>query len=376
MSLTFPNTPIRITDPDSGIEMMQIVGGAESSHPLSYDWPSVTPDNRYAVINCAFAADSGRPSGFYRVATDGSEIAFVGDGGIHPRLTVDGKRLYLLRQGDPVLRFADVETGESHDVCNLERLLPPDFVYVQMRLSPPTASLVIMLRTPDIRPIRVNVETGEAVRLDDLDGMVWACMASEPRMVVVRQRRAEPGKLYDYIGYRKLELEPGDRSLWSADMDGGDARLICTDYYSHATIHGGTSSVQGCGKWGDRSITLTREGAAPRKVCTGPYFWHSGASFDGEWIAADTNWPDYGIQLMHVPTGNFRFLCWHGSSLKNGLAHAHPSLSFDGSIMLFRSDRSGSLQAYLVHIPEEFRRSVVAGQHGDRAPVWIPGNTT
>jgi len=305
------------------------------------------------------------------VDTDGGDLCYLGAGDIHPRLTLDGRALYLLRQDDPVLSRVDVETGERDDIANLDRLLPERYVYVQMRLSPVANLLFIMLRVPDITPIRVDLTTGEATQLDGFDGMVWACAADEPRVIVVRMNDAEKGRRYDYSTYRKLEQAPGDRTLWSLDVDGGDDRLICIDQFSHATMLGRTPRVQGCGKWGNRSIMIAGEGEEPRKVCEGPYFWHSGASFDAEWIAADTNWPDYGLQLVHVPTGHFRYLCYSGSSLKNGLVHPHPSLSNDGRVAMFRSDRSGECQAYLVRIPEDFRESVKAGECGESAPVWL-----
>jgi len=367
---TYSNKPTSFADPHSGIGIIRLVPGAALSIPLSYDWPSVMPDNRHAVVRCEFAPASGRPSGFYRVRTDGAELAWLCEGGIHPRLTPDGRALYTLRSGDPVLRRVDVQTGRCDDVCNLERVLPPGWVYVQMRLSPTSNHLFVLLREPDIVPTRVDLNTGEAVRLDGFEGMVWACCAEEPRVIVVRMRRAEKGRRYTYMEYRKLEQALGDRSLWSVDLDGGEARLVCVDTFSHATVLGRTSRVQGCGKWGDRSITICGEGGERRTVCRGPYFWHSGASFDAEWIIADTNWPDYGIQLVHVPTGNFRYLCYSGSSLGNGLVHPHPSLSNDGRIALFRSDREGEGQAYLVRIPEEFREAVKRGECGDCAPVW------
>lgn len=366
------NTPRRFTDQNSGIEIVELVPDAESSIPLSYDWPSVTPDNRYAVIRCTFSGDSGHRSGFYRVATDGVERMYLSPEGIHPRLTPDGRFLYTLATGDPILRRVDLSNGRAEDVCTLERVLPEGFVYVQMRLSPATNHLFVMLRDPDITPIRVELSTGDCVRLDGFHGMFWACSVDDGRVVAVRMKGAEQGRAYTYTEYRKLEQNPGDRSLWSLDVDGADARLICTDLYSHATMHGRTPSVQGCGKWGDRSITICSEGNRRRTVCEGPYFWHSGAAFDGDWIVADTNWPDYGIQLIHVPTGNFRYLCDHGSSLKTGLLHAHPSLSNDGRIAMFRSDRSGACQAYLVRISEDFRESVIAGNdEGTASPVWF-----
>lgn len=366
------NTAKRFADEHSGIEFFLLTPDAVESAPLSYDWPAFSPDNEWVIIRCQFPRESGKPSGFYRIRTDGTEITHLSEGGIHPRLTPDGRTLFVLHPDSPVLHAIDLASGRDDEVCSLEKLLPDGWVFVQMRLSPASGHLFVMLRQPDITPLRVDLRTGEAVRLDDFDGMVWACAAEKPRVIVVRQRRAERGRRYTYMDYRKLELEPGDRSLWSVDVDGGDEELVCVDYFSHATIHGRTTQVQGCGKWGDRSITICDAGKEPRKVCQGPYFWHSGASFDAQWIAADTNWPNYGIQIVHVPTGNFRYLCDSGSSLADGLKHPHPGLSQDGRWATFRSDRSGSTQAYLVKIPDEFRQSVIAGETGDYAPVWMP----
>jgi hypothetical protein len=370
---SFDNEPVRLIDEYSGIEMLQLVRDATLSRPLSYDWPSISPDNRRVIIYCEFPPESDRPTGFYRVNTDGSDLAFVTGGDVHPRPTLDGRFVYTLYQSDTVLYRADVETGDCVEVCDLAPLLPEGFVYSQMRLSLVTNHLFILLRVPDITPVRIDLTTGEAVKLP-INGMVCACVGDEPRLVVIRQKNAIPGHTYGYIEYRKLEKEPGDRSIWSLDMDGGDEKLICTDYYSHATMLGRTPYMQGCGKWGDRSITIAGNNDERRTVCTGPYFWHSGASFDAEWIVADTNWPDYGIQLIHVATGNFRYLCNPASSLKTGLDHPHPALSGDGRIALYRSDRSGACQAYLVHIPETFRESVIAGESADCQPVRFDPN--
>ena len=247
------------------MEIVRLVPEAATCSPPSYDWPSVAPDGSFAIVKCDFGEESGRPTGFYRASLDGDGAQFVAAGDIHTRMTPDGEALYTLSQGDGVLKRAEIATGQSVDVCDIGELLPEGFVYAQMRLCPTADQLYVMLREPDIIPIRVDVVTGEAVRLDDLDGMVWACMGHEPRLVVIRQKRAEPRRSYSYLGYRKLELEPGDRSIWSVDMDGGDDRLICVDYYSHATMLGGTSMTQGCGKWGDNAITVCGEGDVRRK---------------------------------------------------------------------------------------------------------------
>ncbi len=372
MSLAFKNTQPRFTDAETGIEIIRTVGDAASSAPPSYDWPAVTPDNHFVITRCEFGPESGRPSGFYRVNLEGDNMLYLGPEGIHPRMTPDGKWMYLLHHDEPVVYRTDMENGGEEAIVSLEDALPEGWVYAQMRYSPASDHLFVHLRQPDNVPIRVDLGTGDVVRMEHVDGMLWACAAEEPRLVVIRQRRAEPGKTYDYLGYRRLEQEPGDRSIWSLDVDGGDARLICVDYYSHATMLGKTTKTQGCGKWGTNAVTVCAEGEAPRVVAEGPYFWHSGASYDGEWIAADTNWPDYGIMLVHVPTGNFRRVCYPESSFSTGLLHPHPGLSFDGRIMTFRSDREehGIGQAYHVRLPDELRESVMAGVSDEPAGGW------
>ena len=100
-----------------------------------------------------------------------------------------------------------------------------------------------------------------------------------------------------------------------------------------------------------------------KRLVEGPYFWHAGASFDGEWIIADTNWPDRGLQLVHVPTGRYAPLCHPNSS--NGYpqwTHPHPQLSPDGKYALYGSDRTGCPQVYLAEITDEFRAHVADGR--------------
>ena len=372
VNAVYKNTRHTIVDRETGVEIVRVVGDASTSAPQSYDWPSITPDSRFMILKCEFPSAMNRLSGFYRVDLEGDELRYLCPEGIHPRLTPDGKWLYSLHNDDPVVYRTDVEEGGEEAVASLEGVLPEGWVYAQMRFLPASNHLFVHLRTPDNTPIRVDLDTGEVVRLENLDGMLWACAADEPRVIVIRQRRAEPGKTYDYLSYRKLEQEPGDRSIWSVDIDGGDARLICVDYYSHATMLGRTSKTQGCGKWGTNAVTVCAEGEEPRIVAKGPYFWHSGASFDAEWIAADTNWPDYGIMLIHVPTANFRRICYPESSLATGLLHAHPGLGFDGRIMTFRSDREaqGVSQAYVIRLTDEFRESVIAGENDTPDGGW------
>ena len=139
--------------------------------------------------------------------------------------------------------------------------------------------------------------------------------------------------------------------------------MICPSIFAHATLLGKTSMLQGCGLPPERCIWVVEEGKEPEKLVQGPYFWHSGASFDGEWIVSDTNFPDQGLQLVHVPTQYFRTLCHPGATEDHvEYGHPHPALSQDGRVAVFRSDRTNVSQVYIAHITDEFRESVKAGE--------------
>ena len=91
-------------------------------------------------------------------------------------------------------------------------------------------------------------------------------------------------------------------------------------------------------------------------VAEGPYFWHSGASDDGEWIVADSNWPDEGLWLINVATKQRERLCFSFASQGHPqTTHPHPNLSDDGSMAVFASDRTGITQVYVAYLPEEMR---------------------
>ncbi len=133
--------------------------------------------------------------------------------------------------------------------------------------------------------------------------------------------------------------------------------MISPNIFAHCTLHGRTDMVQGCGLPPERCIWTAEAGREPEKLVQGPYFWHSAGSMDGEWIVADTNWPDHGIQLVHVPTRHFRTLCHPHATLRGAVdcGHTHPCISQDGRLVVFRSDRTHIQQAYVAHVTDEFR---------------------
>ncbi|MDP6125189.1 MAG: hypothetical protein QGH20_05475 [Candidatus Latescibacteria bacterium] len=86
----------------------------------------------------------------------------------------------------------------------------------------------------------------------------------------------------------------------------------------------------------------------------GPYFWHSSASIDGEWIIADTNWPNEGLVLVCVKTRRFKTLLDPQTSAGHPQwTHPHPFLSPDRRFVAFGSDWTGVAQVYTAGVPAE-----------------------
>ncbi|HQI77393.1 MAG TPA: hypothetical protein PK384_12835, partial [Candidatus Latescibacteria bacterium] len=133
---------------------------------------------------------------------------------------------------------------------------------------------------------------------------------------------------------------------------------------AHSYWLGGTGRYQGTLQWPERGIAIMERDAPEPEIIPspGPYFWHSGSSYDGDWIIADTNFPYEGIWLVNVTTGKKELLCRPplpdgADKVDKPLAHPHPNLSHDGSraVFTFSDDRSIP-QVFVVKIPGDVRR--------------------
>ncbi len=365
---------IQRVDPETGIKVVQLTSYPLPAVHLNYNWPSVSPDGRRVILMSQRYAGRRAPWDLFRVDTDGlnlfqlTERTDTGNPVAQAAkqnapvciMNPDGRTLYAVWHGDPHVYAVDVETGNIETLGSFSRFAPDGAVIQHMLYSPTSDRLFIVLRHPRITTYRFDIATGEVAELD-LDGLLWACYAEKPRIVLMKQNALPKEKLADYVSF--VRETGGTRTFWDCNEDGGDARLIGRDVFAHGTLLGRTERLQGCGNPPERCIWILEPGGEPRRLCSGPYFWHSGASFDGEWIVADTNWPDRGLQLIHVGTGHFRTLCHPRATLDHTPAgHPHPALSQDGRVAVFGSDRTGVSQVYAAHILDEFRQSVIAGE--------------
>lgn len=377
-------------DPHTGIRVIQLTSYPLPAAHFMYDWPSVTPDNQRVLVYCQRFLKRGAPWDIYRVDTDGLnmyQLTQYGEweepGGYYGRpwavLTLDGRYVYV--NATNKLFRVDVETGDDELIADLEPFQEGGYTLGRLTLSASGRRIFVSRSRPVIpgeqndepqnRWVTVDLDTGAADIPASADGTIMSCAYDVNGLIVQR------GKVVYEIeekpdGSRTYYNAEGAGELWVVDEDGGNRRRIGESIYAHSTSLGRRAVMQGCGLPPHRCLWIGEPGKEPYKLVEGPYFWHSGASFDGEWIVADTNWPDQGLQLAHVPSGHFRTLCHPGASQDHvEYGHPHPLLSQDGRIAVFRSDRTNVSQVYAAYITDEFRESVIAGELDRPRDKWM-----
>ncbi len=365
---------IQRVDPTTGIKVIQLTSYPTPSRHFYYAWPSVTPDNSRIMLFCQRSLSRNAPWDVFRVDSDGLDLFQLTDWPAVAELSLDGRTVYALA-GTQVLYAVDVETGAAEPLidvgCELEG---QPYTVSTFHFAGMGREIFFGLRSAVAGGgayFRVDTETGN-VTWGEGDAVVIGCFQESDRIEIMRDyQRVEPIARAD--GTRTLRnVRPEPMTLWSADRNGGDERYLArVDLFGHHTILGRTDSLQGTGQPPERCIWLIEPGLEPRKVAEGPYFWHSAASFDGEWIVADTSWPDEGLKLIHVPTGNWRTLCHPHAEQEHAGVHPHPSLSQDGRVCVFGSDWTGMPQVYAAHITDEFRESVIAGELDQPRSKWM-----
>lgn len=364
----FASERVQMIDPRTGIKVIQLTSYPSPSAHVPYDWPSVTPDNRRIILYSQRWTGRTAPWDIYRVDADGLNLfQLTEDGEAHSAegyygrqwcaLSADGGTLYVL--WNRRLRRIDVETGADETLFDLSGYASEGVTLGHVLVSC-TPNRLIVARWGSPLSLRLDLAAGVVDEID-YGGYPMGCVQSVPRVMV--QRGEVRWGTEDLPGGGRRVVNLGSQlMLVSVDEDGGDTRAITPNIFAHCTLLGRGETVQGCGLPPERCIWTAEPGGEPRKLAHGPYFWHSAGSLDGEWIVADTNWPDCGLQYVHVPTGRFRTLCHPQATLEHvECGHPHPCISQDGRLVVFRSDRTSMQQVYVAHVTEEFRESVKAG---------------
>jgi oligogalacturonide lyase len=367
----FASERIQRIDPKTGVRVVQLTGYPLPSAHLRYDWPSITPDNRRVVFFSQRTARRDAPWDLFRVDSDGLNLFQLTErdcdrmeaGGRHGRpsaiMTLDGTTIYCVWSHQ--LCTVDVETGTVQELCSLSPPCPEDAPIVRTCLSADGCLLFATYRHGDrFGGVRVDLATGTATGID-MGGRIIACDPTGPRLVVTKGD-ASWGIVTTESGSRVLTKLSPRQGKWLVNEDGNDIEWFCDDAHAHATLLGRHLKIHATGLWPDKCIWICEKGKEPRRLVGDYYFWYSGASWDGEWIAADTNWPDDGLWLIHVPSGRSALVCRPEATQDHyEFGHPLPSLSQDGRLCLFRSDRTGVPQLYIAHIDDDLREQLRSG---------------
>ena len=159
----------------------------------------------------------------------------------------------------------------------------------------------------------------------------------------------------------------GESTIMVCDIDGDDVRPLPFQGFAHRAWFGDEERFQGTLLPPGRGIvTAGLDQPEPTPVCNGPYFWHSGSSSDKTWIAADTNWPDEGLLLVHVPTGRYTPLVKPASALGAGSTHPHPSFNRAGTKVIFTSNQRGLNNVHICTIPDHVKEELETGELNHR----------
>jgi hypothetical protein len=322
-----------------------------------------TPDSKTVIIRRQRDSNPGAPSDICRCDVDGTNMVQLTDedGVYGVALSRDGRHVYYL-QGT-TLKRVHMETFELEEVLNI-----PDTQPGGVGFSGQTGDGKYILCT-----LRVGEEPG-LFRLAT-DGSEAALLFKAPSLGHVV---CSPG--HDVVSFGARINGKG--RLRVMDVQGGEPREFPMQRFAHCSWLGRTGRIQGCLLTPGRAIMSMAEGdAEPEKIVAGPYFWHSASTLDGEWIVADTNWPDEGLQLVHVPTRSFTFLCESSASGVDGIGgHPEPNISPDGKVVIWTSDRTGIAQVYVALVPEGMREALRhsvdwQGTPDDPQPHYMPRHT-
>lgn len=127
----FASERVQRVDPHTGVKVIQLTGYPLPSAHFLYDWPCVTPDNRWIVLFSQRTMARDAPWDLFRVDSDGLnlfQLTEIGDrmeqGGYYgrpsARLTLDGRTLYVA--WGTMLCSVDVETGATEDLLALDTI--------------------------------------------------------------------------------------------------------------------------------------------------------------------------------------------------------------------------------------------------------------
>jgi oligogalacturonide lyase len=344
----------RIDRPDetTGVLVRQITSFPLPSLHLHYETPTFTPDGNRMLFVTQRELVRGASWDVVTCASDGRDMVKLSsdaDGGAsNCCMTVDGE--YALYMEGATAHRTRLDDASDEVLGTVEDASGRNY-YRGARSSDGKYYFSAIQRDDMVIIVRWNLATGNNVVIADGFG--------------VNHPRANPGAPEIEYGIKRHQPD-GRFALGKVIIDTDTLEQVHIDIPNpeyergHTTWMGQTGGFVATLKPPGKAVVRADRGADQVEVLAeGPYFWHCGASYDGEWVIADTNWPDEGLWLINASTKKRALLCFgHASQGHPQTTHTHPNLSDDGRMAVYTSDRTGTTQVYVAYVPDEMRREL------------------
>ncbi len=297
----------------------------------------------------------GAPVDLWRVDNDGDNLAPVANDAGWSVIAPDASTVYFARGGS-IWRV-----GLHGDGLEEEVVREPEADSMDVSVVSPDGRYVFAqshLKEGGFDVLRLDTRSGEAESVCRTPGVMHLQLYMQ-------------GGLLATIGPPDMP-----HGIYAFSFDGDDFRAVpfaeSTNHF--AALGGGEHVVTTLPSPGNAiDVAVPRHPGEPSDddgepapevyiLADGVGFWHPTSDARGEWVVADTNWPDVGLQLIHAPSGRYRTLCQTGASGGHPQwAHAHPRLAPDGSYVVFDSDKSGICQVHAAHIDDRIKDELRSG---------------
>ncbi len=348
---------IEFVDAATGALVTQMTNASVPSRAFYFETPSFNTTNDTMFFFSQRTGTRGAPWDLYRVDGNGDNIVQLSDEDYplgDPCPAPDDPRAIYGTRGNAVMRLdidtcEEIEIGRCDGISSLSGGTMDGAGRYYFSIGTPSDGPQDR-RTGDTLIVRFRTDGSEVVSFGR--NLARAHLTCNHSGTILHYRHAWSG----------------DSALAVCDIDGENHRPIGFQQFAHRMWLGTSDRLQGpMTPPGHGIVQIGIDETEPTAVCAGPYFWHAGASADGEWVVADTNWPDQGIMLVHVESGRFAPVVKPRQASGSGQAtHPHPSFDRSGGRVVYTSNATGLSQVCVAEIPDALRHELETGELSKR----------